>query len=81
MSSVVQNLYIHAEYGLFRPFEDLREKTATVDQNAADIVKWVVPVRCLQDVLHLFVGYDLCGVAVVKESNHGALPWCLIPRR
>jgi len=70
VSSVVQDLRIQAEYRLFRPFQDLREQTAAVDQNTADALEWVVPSRCLQDVLHLFVRYHLRGVAKVKKSNH-----------
>ncbi len=71
MSAIIQDLHIQAQDGLFRPFQDLHEQTAAVDQDPSDAEGWIISLRGLQDVLHLFCRYPGGGLADIEESNHG----------
>lgn len=71
MPAIIQDLHIQPEHGLFRPFQDLHEQTATADQDASDAGAWIISLRGLQDVPHLFIRYPGSGLADIEESNHG----------
>ena len=67
MPTIIQDLHILPEHGLFRAFQDLHEQTATADQDACDAGGWIIPLDGLQDVLHLFISNPESGLLIYRS--------------